>query len=282
MKTFHYYEPSALEEALDILHQYGARAKVLAGGTDLVVQMKQGKIKPEAIINLTKLQELNFMAIDSAVRIGPLTPLSRIAANPFFSGRLALISEAALAVGDVQIRNSATLGGNIANASPSADMPPALLALGAQVRLRKKGGARVVSLEELCLGPFSTSMEKDEIIVEISISPIPEGSGAYVWMPKRTAVDETLVGVGTWLQGDAQGETCSQAVLALNSVAPVPFRAREAEAFLQGKNLSRENFRIAGEIAAEEASPRSRADYRKTLVSVLMEEALERALRRAQ
>lgn len=282
MKSFNYYEPSALEEALDILHQYGERARVLAGGTDLVVQMKQGKIRPEAIINLTKLQELNFMAIDSAIRVGPLTPLSRIAANPFFSGRLALLSEAALAIGDVQIRNAATLGGNIANASPSADMPPALLALGAQVKLRKKSGARVVSLEELCLGPFCTLMEKDEIIVEISISPIPEGSGAYVWMPKRTAVDETLVGVGAWLQADAQGETCSQALLALSSVAPVPFRARKAEAFLQGNNLSRENFRIAGEIAAEEASPRSRADYRKTLVSVLTEEALERAWRRAQ
>ncbi|MDI6755428.1 MAG: FAD binding domain-containing protein [Thermodesulfobacteriota bacterium] len=282
MKPFHYHEPSTLEEALDLLHQYGERARVLAGGTDLVVQMKQGKIRPEAIINLNKLQELNFMAIDSAIRIGSLTPLSRIAANPFFTGRLALLREAALAVGDAQIRNAATVGGNIANASPSADMPPALLALEAKLKLKKKGGERVVGLDEFCLGPFCTHLQGEELIVEISVSPIPEGSGAYVWMPKRTAVDETLVGVGAWLQADAQGETCSRALLALSSVAPVPFRARKAEAFLQGKNLSRENFRIAGEIAAEEAAPRSRADYRKTLVSVLTEEALERAWRRAK
>jgi carbon-monoxide dehydrogenase medium subunit len=281
MKSFTYLEPTTLEEALDLLHQYGERAKVLAGGTDLVVQMKQGKVNPEAVISLARVPGLDFIAVNGEIRIGPLTPLCRIAAHPFFSGRLALLREAALAVGDEQIRNAATLGGNIANASPSADMPPALLALGARVKLGKKGGERVVGLEEFCVGPFCTHLEGEELIVEISVSPLPEGSGAYLWMPKRTAVDETLVGVSAWLVPDPQKKTCARAQLALSSVAPVPLRCRQAESFLQGKALNQETFRRAGEIAAQEASPRSRADYRKALVSLLTEQALELAWRRA-
>lgn len=282
MKTFNYFEPTTLEEALDLLQLYGERAKVLAGGTDLVVQMKQGKISPEAVISLARLPELNFVEVDSEIRIGPMAPLSVIATHPLFSGRLAVLREAALAIGDWQIRNAATLGGNIANASPSADMVPALLALGARLRLRKKGGERVVSLEEFCAGPFCTHLEMEELIGEIFISPIPEGGGAYCWMPKRTAVDETLVGVGAWLRSDPEKKICLHACLALGSVAPAPLRARNAENFLQGKELDPKNFRLAGEIAAAEASPRSRADYRRTLVSILTEEALERAWRRAR
>jgi CO/xanthine dehydrogenase FAD-binding subunit len=281
MRPFAYSEPASLDEALDLLHEYGDRAKVLAGGTDLLVQMKQGKISPQTMISLNRIQELNFIEVDSEIRIGPLTPLSQIAMHPSFSGRLAILREAALAVGDRQIRNVATLGGNIANASPSADMPPALLALGARVKLRKKGGERVAALEEFCAGPFCTHLEQQEIIVGILVSPIPEGSGAYVWMPKRTAVDETLVGVGAWLTSDLEKRTCLDTSLALTSVAPVPFRARNAEIFLRGKELNLENFRRAGEIAAEEASPRSRGDYRRAIVSVLTEEALDRAWRRA-
>jgi carbon-monoxide dehydrogenase medium subunit len=281
MKPFSYFEPATLEEALDLLHEYGERAKVLAGGTDLVVQMKQTKVSPEAIISLFRIQELNFIEIDSEIRMGPLTPLSRITSHPFFTGRLALLREAALAVGDGQIRNMATLGGNIANASPSADMPPALLALGARVKLRKKGRERIVGLDEFCVGPFCTHLEGEELIVEISISPIPEGSGAYVWMPKRTAVDETLVGVGAWLLCDPQRRTCLRASLALSSVAPVPIRCPKTESFLQGAFLGSETFRQAGEMAAKEASPRSRADYRRALISILTEEALEKAWKRA-
>jgi carbon-monoxide dehydrogenase medium subunit len=282
MKSFTYFEPVTLNEALDLLDRFGEKAKVLAGGTDLIVQMKQGKISPEVLVSLNRVPELDFIELDSAIRIGPLTSLSRIAKHPFFSGRLAILREAALAVGDVQIRNVATVGGNIANASPAADMPPALLALGARVKLRKKGGERFVSLEELCEGPFCTRLGPEEIISEILLPPLPEGGGAYAWMPKRTAVDETLVGVGAWLACDPEKGICRSASLALGSVAPTPLRARKAEFFLRGKELSLENFRRAGEIAAEETSPRSRADYRRAVVSFLTEEALERAWRRAQ
>ncbi len=281
MKPFAYFEPATLEEALDLLHEYGERSKVLAGGTDLVVQMKQKKVSPQVIISLFRIQELNFIKIDQEIRIGPLTPLSRIAGHPGFSGRLSILREAALAIGDVQIRNIATVGGNVANASPSADMPPAFLALGAKLRLRKKGGERVVGLEEFCTGPFCTHLEGDELIAEIFITPVPEGSGAYVWVPKRTAVDETLVGVGAWLLCESQRRTCLRASLALSSVAPIAMRCLRTESFLQGASLGSETFRQAGEMAAQEASPRSRTDYRRTLVSLLTEEALEKAWSRS-
>ena len=281
MKPFHYYEPSTLEEALDLLDRYGDRARVLAGGTDLVVQMKQKKTVPEAVISLKRIPGLDGIEAGAAIRIGPLVSMTQVAAHPAFAGRLSLLRESALAVADIQIRNAATVGGNIANASPSADLSPSLLALGAKVTLRRKGGERVVGLDAFCVGPFCTRLEGSELITEVSISPVP-GGGAYVWRPKKTTVDETLVGVAAWIRGDPANKTCVGAAVALGSVAPVPLRARKAEAFLQGKTLSLEIFRAAGEIAAEETSPRSRADYRRTLVAVLTEEALERAWRRAQ
>jgi carbon-monoxide dehydrogenase medium subunit len=282
MKSFQYFEPSTLNEALEILNRYQSRVKVLAGGTDLVVQMKQGKTNPEAVISLNRLQELNFIKVDSGIRIGPLTTMGQIASHPGFSGRMSILREAALAVADVQIRNIATLGGNIANASPSADVPPALMALGARLRVRNHRGERVVALEDFCTGPFCTHLEMDELIVEIAVSPIPEGGGAYVWMPKRTTVDETLVGVGAWICCDRDEKTCLRARLALSSVAPIPLRAYQAESFLCGKPLNGETFRVAGGIAVEEASPRSRADYRRAIVSFLTETALERAWKRAR
>jgi CO/xanthine dehydrogenase FAD-binding subunit len=282
MKSFQYFEPSTLTEALEILYRYEDRVRVLSGGTDLIVQMKQAKTTPEVVVSLRQLRELNFIDVDSRIRIGPLVTMSQIANHPAFGGRFSIFKEAALAVADVQIRNLATVGGNIANASPSADFPPALVALGAQLRLRSKRGERVVGLEDFCTGPFCTHLERDELIVEIFISPIPEGSGAYAWMPKRTTIDETLVGVGAWVVRNSNQNTCHRVRLALSSVAPVPLRAYKAESFLEGKSLNLENFRLAGEIAAEESSPRSRADYRRALVSILTETALERAVRRVQ
>ncbi len=282
MKPFAYFEPETIEEVLALLQQHGDQAKVLSGGTDLVVQMKTGKIFPRVVIGLRRLPELNFIEVDSGIRIGPLTSMNEIARHPKFSGRLSILREAALAVGDGQIRNLATAGGNIANASPSADLPPALAALGAKLLLRNQMGERMVALEDFCTGPFCTHLEMNELIVEIVVSPIPEGGGAYDWMPKRTAVDETLVGVGAWICCDQDKKTCLRAGLALSSVAPVPLRACRAESFLCGKTLSREALRTAGEIAAEEASPRSRADYRRALVSFLTETALEKAWQRAR
>ncbi len=191
MNPFEYFEPENLDEALELLHQYGDRAKVLAGGTDLIVQMKQKKARPKIVIGLRRLRELNFIELTSSnahstLRLGPMTPLSALASHPILSGNLVMLREASLAVGDVQIRNAATLGGNIANASPSADMFPSLLSLEAKIKLRKKNGERILDLEKFFLGPFASQMAPEELITEIFVHPLPQGSGAYLWMPKRT------------------------------------------------------------------------------------------------
>ena len=285
MNPFEYFEPENLDEALELLHQYGDRAKVLAGGTDLIVQMKQKKARPKIVISLRRLRELDFIELTSSnahstLRLGPMTPLSVLASHPILSGHLVMLREASLAVGDVQIRNAATLGGNIANASPSADMFPSLLSLEAKIKLRKKNGERILDLEKFFLGPFASQMAPEELITEIFVHPLPQGSGAYLWMPKRTSVDETLVGVSAWLTCDPERKICQRVSLAYNSVSPIPMRARKTEAFLQGKEFNQDLFRQAGEIASQEVSPRSRADYRKRIVSVLTEKVLEKTWKR--
>jgi len=282
MKPFDVFEPSTLQEALDLLHEYGDKAKVLAGGTDLAVQMKEGKAHPQAVIHLGRLKDLAFVELTPGLRLGPMTLLTTMTTHFLFSGPLAILREAALAVGDPQIRNRATLGGNLANGSPSADSAPALLTLDATVRLRKKGGERTVRLEDFYRGPFLTQCEPDELITEISVPSIPKGGGTYLWMPKRTSVDETLVGVAAWVTMDSEKRICLNASLAVNSVSPVPMRLKKAETFLQGKALDGDHLRVAAEIAAEEVSPRSRGEYRKRIISVLVEKALEKAWERAE
>jgi carbon-monoxide dehydrogenase medium subunit len=282
MRPFEYFEPENLTEALEILHRYGEKAKVLAGGTDLVVQMKQKKLAPEAIVNIVRLRDLAAVEIlqegpRPALRLGPLTLLSTLATHPCLPRHLGLLREAALAVGDPQIRNAATIGGNLANGSPSADMAPSLMVLGAAVELQSAGGSRTIPIEEFYLAPFKTRMTPEELIVGINIQPIPEGGGVYLWMPKRTTVDETLVGVAAWLQQDPATGICEKVALSLNSVSPVPTRAKEAESFLLGKVATPQLFKEAGEIASREVFPRSRADYRRRIVSVLTGKALEKA-----
>jgi CO/xanthine dehydrogenase FAD-binding subunit len=285
IKPFDYFEPGTLDEALGLLHRYGDKARVLAGGTDLIVQMKQGKMVPDVVISLRRLGELDFLEMASEdpasrLRLGPTTSISTIATHPLIKGNYEILREAALAIGDVQIRNQATLGGNIANASPSADMIPALIALKAHLKLRSKENERTMLLESFYDGPFSTLLRPGEIIVEVTIPHRPQGGGAYLWMPKRTAVDETLVGVALWLSHDSEKKICQHAVVALNSVAPIPMRAKQAERFLEGKEFSHGHFQQAGELSAQEVFPRSRAEYRRTVVSVLVERGLEEVWRR--
>lgn len=281
MKPFDYFEPATLDEALGLLDIYGAQAKLLAGGTDLIVQMKGGKSQPCAVIGLKKIKELDFLERSNHhLSLGPMTLLRTIATHDVTTGPFSILREAALAVGDRQIRNMATLGGNLANGSPSADMVPALLVLDAKLRLRKKGGERTVLLEELLRGPFLTHLKPEELIVEISVSHLPDGEGTYLWMPKRTAVDETLVGVGAWLT--IRDSKAMSASLAANSIGPIPIRLREAEDFLQGKTLGEKEIYKTGEIAAREVAPRSRSEYRRRIVSVLVVKALEKLSGRAE
>lgn len=283
LKEFKYLEPSTLYEALSIVDQYRGKAKVIAGGTDLIIQMKQKKILPEYIINIKKIPELDYIEFDGKLlRIGPLVTHTAIVNSSIIKRDFDILADSSLAVGVLQTRNRGTVAGNICNASPSADTPPALIALGARLKLVSLRGERIISIEKFFKGPFETILEDNEILSEIQVPKIPpNGGGTYIWLPKITAVDETLVGVGVLLVVDSE-RICSESRIGLCSVAPHPIRAYKTEEFLKGQKIEDGLFKKAGEIASDEASPRSREEYRREMIRVFVSRALEQALRKIE
>ena len=278
LREFKYLEPSTLSEVISLMDQYDGKAKILAGGTDLIIQMKQRKLIPEYVINLKNIPDLSYIEYNGrGLRIGPLVTHSSIANSPIIKERFPLLVDAVLAVGVVQTRNRGTMAGNLCNASPSADTPPALIALGAKLKLVSSEGEKIINVENFFAGPFATVLKNKEILAEIQIPHLPPGSGgAYLWLPKITAVDETLVGVGALISVDSD-KVCTEARIGLGSVGPIPIRASKTEEFLKGKRVESSLFVNAGEIAADESSPRSREEYRREMVKVFVRQALDQA-----
>jgi carbon-monoxide dehydrogenase medium subunit len=282
IKDFEYFEPSTLSEAISLLAQYRGKVKVLAGGTDLLIQMKQNNLTPEYLIDIKNISELDYIKYDEeeGLKIGALVTHSSIVNSAIIQEKFDLLMEASQAVGSVQTRNKGTVVGNICNASPSADTPPVLIALDARLKLISTTGERIIKIEDFFISPFKNILMETELVVEIQIPNLPvHHGGSYLWLPKRTAVDETLVGVGVLIAvDDLIHKTCTMARIGLGSVAPTPIRAKMTEEFLKGKRVEDVIFRQAAEIAANEVSPRSRAEYRREMVRVLVERALVKAL----
>jgi len=283
LREFHYLEPSTLSEALSLLDRYDGKAKILAGGTDLIIQMKQKKLTPEYVINLKKISELDYIEYNGQwLRIGPLVTHSMVANSPIIQKNFPMLVDACLAIGVPQTRNRGTLAGNLCNASPSADTPPALIALDAKLKMESSDGERVMDVEDFFSGPFGTVLKNREMLTEIKIPSLSEWSGgAYLWVPKITAVDETLVGVGVLITLNPD-KRCKEARIGLGSVGPAPIRAYKTEEFLKGKRIEPDLFVEAGEIAVSEASPRSREDYRREMIKVFVKRALGQALRKIE
>lgn len=280
MKAFEYIKANTIKEATSLLDKYKGKAKIFAGGTDLLVQMKPRKITPEYLIDIKGISVLDYIEWDDeGLRIGPLTTHQSIANSPVIQEKFGLLADAALAVHAVQIRNRGTIGGNICNASPSADTAPPLLVLGAKLKLAGKGEERTVMLEDFFIDSFKTVLKETELLTEIQVPNLPKHSGgSYLWLPKITAVDETLVGVAVVMVLDSADKVCTEVRIGLGSVAPTPIRAKKAEEFLQGKRIEDGLFAQAGQIASNESSPRSRAEYRSEMVKIYVERALNQAL----
>jgi carbon-monoxide dehydrogenase medium subunit len=282
IKEFKYLEPSTVSEAISLLGEHGEKAKLLAGGTDLIIQMKQRKVAPEYVININRLSELKYIDHDErGLRIGALVSHTDVAHSRIVQDKFESLVEAVLAVGLLQTRNRGTLAGNLVNASPSADTPPALIALDARVKVVSTEGEKTIRVEDLFAGPFATLLKPNELVIEIQIpNPPPHSGGAYHWLPKVTVVDETLVGVGIVITLDREQRTCKEARIGLGSVGPKPMRASGTEMFLKGRKVEGDVLEQAGEIAARESSPRSREEYRREMVRVLVRRALIQALAR--
>ena len=282
IKDFEYFKPSTLSEAISLLAQHRGRAKILAGGTDLLIQMKQKNLTPEYLIDIKNISELDYIKHDEeeSLKIGALVTHSSIVNSTIIQEKFDLLMEASLAVGSVQTRNKGTVVGNICNASPSADTPPVLIALDSRLKLISTIGERIVKIKDFFINPFKNILMETELVAEIQIPNLPvHNGGSYLWLPKITAVDETLVGVGVLIAvDDLIHKTCIMARIGLGSVASTPIRAKMTEEFLKGKRAEDVIFRQAAEIAANEVSPRSRAEYRREMVKVLVKRALGKAL----
>jgi len=284
MIDYEYLKPKNLEEVFSLLKSYGEKAVLIAGGTDVMVNIRNKKLAPEALISLRGLEDLAYVKKEEdAYRIGALTTHRMLETSPLVQKELSALYDGASQVGSVQIRNVATVGGNICNAAPSADTASPLLALDAVAVLRGPGGSRKVPLTEFFTGPSQTVRADDEVLVEFEIPSEMERFGsAYHKHSRRKAMDLPILGVAVSLKVD--GDTIQDARIALSVAAPTPIRAKEAEAYLKGKEVSDDILAEAGKIAASEASPRDslrgKAWYRKEMIETFVPRMAHKALER--
>ncbi len=284
LPKFDHLEAKTIEEACSLLAKYKDKARVIAGGTDLLVSMKGREISPQYIINIKAIPNLdgiNYSQKDGLV-IGALTTLAEIESSPIIGERFPILSSAAHQTGSPHIQNIGTIGGNLCNAAPSADMAPSLIGLEAKAKIKGLTGERAVTVEQFFLGPGVSVLKAGEILTEIQVpNPPPHTRGVYLKLPARTAIDIAVVGVAVVVTLDTKGVNIADAKIVLGAVAATPIRARQAEDIIKGKALDDELIQKAAQAAADEAKPisdvRGSASYRKEMVKVLTNRALKQA-----
>lgn len=282
MHQFDYFSPTTITEAQEILENKGSETKLLAGGTDLVLFMTEGHVKPPTIVNITGLEDLKGMQYDetTGLRIGPLTTMREIEQSPIVKDKYPALATSTLELAGVQIRNMATIGGNTCNASPAADTTPALMALDAVAVLIGPNGERKVSYTDFFTGPGQTVMQTNELLAAIELPPPPSNTGShYIKLAVRRAMDIAIVGLGasvTLADGVVQ-----DARITLGAVGPTVVRAIEAEEMLKGKTLEDSTLDQVAKVAVTAGNPiddvRASADYRKMMIEVLTKRAVQKA-----
>ncbi len=277
MRAFDHYNPQTLPEALKILGQLNGQARIIAGGTDLMLRLKAGIENPTAIINIKRLPELQGLTYneETGLQLGASTTLRELTRSPIILKHYPSLAQTAGVMASEQIRSFATVGGNLCNASPSADMAPPLIVLGATAHLAGPLNKRELPLEDFFLGPGKSALQPGELLEKITVPP-PRGKTLYIKHAPRAFMDIAVVGVGVWLEAD--GDICRDAKIVLAAVAPVPLRAKQAGAELIGHPLTAERIDRAAAIAAKECSPiddvRGSVWYRKRMVEVNTRRAL--------
>jgi aerobic carbon-monoxide dehydrogenase medium subunit len=283
---FTYHRPETIDEACSLAVSLGDRTHFLAGGTELLTELKRGRVDAANVISLKGIEALSGIHVDDdALHIGALTRLEDVARSSDVRETFPVLAEAVSAIGCLQIREQGTIGGNFCGAVPCADSPPACIVAGATVRIIGTGGDRTSAAEDLFLGPRETTLAAGEILAEIRL-PIPaQGSGAaYERFALRKGMAVAVASVAAGLRMD--GDTVAQARIALGAVAPVPLLALDAAAALVGLPVTEEVIAEIGALAAKEAKPicdvRGSDEYRRGIVAVLTRRALIRAANRAR
>lgn len=287
IRSFEYHTCHELQEALHILAKYAPDAQVLAGGTDLVLALKAKTIRPPHVLNIIDIPDLDYISNSAGtIRIGTLARHARVASDPLLREHLPALADAAGVIGSWQLRNVGTIGGNLCNASPSADSAPPLLAADAEAVLVDSQGEHQIPLKDFFLGPRSTRIKPNQLLKEIVI-PVgrtgPQHS-VYMKLKRKKAVDLALVGVCVQAQLDEARNTLHNVTIALGGVAPTPIRAAEAEKILRGAHL-KQAFDMLPDVAQSAVAAtrpitdvRASAEYRKEMVGVFVQRAARQVL----
>ena len=282
LPKFQYLAPKSLEEACVLLGRYGPEARVLAGGTDLLVKMKSGLLKPAYLVSLKRVSELKgiYHQPGVGVVIGARTTHNELVSSPVLAAHFRSVSAAAATMAGYQIRNTGTLGGNLANAVPSADLPPILIALAAKVRLVGPASERTLELEEFFVAPGKTVLQPGEILASVIIPEQATTGSNYRKFGLRQAEASAVVGVASAVT--MQDDVMQDVRIALGAVAPTPMRARQAETLLRGQKVNEKLIAMAAGFAAAVARPisdiRASAEYRQHLVDVFTRESIHAAI----
>jgi carbon-monoxide dehydrogenase medium subunit len=286
LPKFEYHAPTSLPEALDLLAKYDGKARVFAGGTDLLVSMKKREVLPEHLISLKGLAELKGIHHEKeGMKIGASVTLDEIEHSKMIQDKFCALWDAVQVMASPQIRSLGTIGGNLCSAAPSADTAPPLIVLDASVEIISSKGKRKVLVEKFFKGPEESVLKPGEILTQILIPhPLEKSSGAYFKLMRRAAMDLAQVGVAVCLSFDSEKRICRGAKIALGAVGSTPIRALKAEQILLNKEMNETVGKEAGKIAAQEANPRSsiRAskEYRREMIEVLTKRAVMAAYNR--
>jgi carbon-monoxide dehydrogenase medium subunit len=285
MKRFEVVQADSVEDCLRALAAHGREAKLLAGGTDLLPQLKNGMLAPRYVVDLSRVTRLRTLDVHDGLRVGAAVTARELELNQAVQTRYPALAESGALVGSVQVRNLATVGGNLCNAAPSADMAPPLLTLEAEAVIAGPRGERRVPLSAFFADVRRTVLAPDELLLELVIpAPAPRSGGHYLRHTPRRELDIAVVGVASQLS--LSDGICARARIALAAVAPIPLRATAAEQALEGRPLTAELIEKAAGLAAEAARPisdqRGSAEFRRHLVRVLTRRTLTTALARAR
>jgi CO/xanthine dehydrogenase FAD-binding subunit len=288
MQSFDYVAPKSSDEVLKLMADKNGDARILCGGTDLIVQLREGRRKTKLVIDIKNIPELTQITFDSqtGLTIGAAASCQKICSDSYVCNFYPGLLDAVALIGGIQIQNRASVGGNLCNASPAADSIPALIVHEASCNIIGPNGERKIPVEEFCLAPGRNALQSGEFLASISIPPPRERFGAhYLRFIPRNEMDIAEVGAGASVILDEDGSRFASAQIALGAVAPTPLLASDAGAFLVGKAVTRENIQKAARLAQSIARPitdlRGTAEHRKHLCVVLVQRALEKAIERA-
>ena len=280
---FEYHAPQTLQEALEVLSRYGAHARILAGGTDLIGQLKLGKRTPTHVIDIKKLSELKSITQGSVIKIGAGNNFKSVQDYFANSGVYAGLYESIFSIGKTQVLNMGTVGGNLANGSPKADTAPPLLTFDARIKLVSLNGERTLALEEFHTGPNQTVMADNEMLTEIEFDVLPSHASSAFEKTARVGADISKITCAVTVV--RQGTICSSCRIACGAAAPVPMRTPRAEALINGRAVEYQMIEnVARQIGREIDPPaRGRAGqaYRRHMVAVMFRDGFRRAWQKA-